>query len=244
MIFNFFKSKPTLKELIPNAFVDIHSHILPGIDDGAKNIEESLKLVSEMKKIGFSKIIGTPHTYTGLYENTPFSIKKSFDLISSKIKSGTKINYASEYLLDKNIVEKVRNNDLLCLKEKYVLVEMSYLAPPINLYEILFELRVNDFIPIIAHPERYIFFEKNFNEYIKLKKVGCLFQANLLSTTGYYGSSVLKLLEKLLGNNLIDFVGSDIHNMNHIRSFENKIQISNFDHLEKSILKTKEIFYK
>ena len=85
MIFNFFKSKPTLKELIPNAFVDIHSHILPGIDDGAKNIEESLKLVSEMKKIGFSKIIGTPHTYTGLYENTPFSIKKSLNSCSKSL---------------------------------------------------------------------------------------------------------------------------------------------------------------
>ena len=85
MIFNLFKAKPTLKELIPNGFVDIHSHILPGIDDGAKNIEESIKLISEMKKMGFSKIIGTPHTFPGLYENTNETIKKSFEKISQKL---------------------------------------------------------------------------------------------------------------------------------------------------------------
>ena len=78
MIFNLLKSKPTLKELIPEGFVDIHSHILPGIDDGAKNIKESLELIEKMNEMGFSKIIGTPHTYPGLYENTNESIKKSF----------------------------------------------------------------------------------------------------------------------------------------------------------------------
>ena len=79
MIFNLFKSRPTLKELIPEGFVDIHSHILPGIDDGAKNVEESLKLISEMHKIGISKIIGTPHTYPGLYNNNEKTIFNAYN---------------------------------------------------------------------------------------------------------------------------------------------------------------------
>ena len=106
MIFNLFKSKPTLKELIPEGFVDIHSHILPGIDDGPKNIEESLKLISEMKKMGFSKIIGTPHTYPGLYDNTNNSIKKSYEKISQKLNSEIKLNYASEYMIDRSLIKK------------------------------------------------------------------------------------------------------------------------------------------
>ena len=113
MLFNLFKSKPTLKELIPDGFVDIHSHILPGIDDGAKNIEESLELISKMKEMGFSKIIGTPHTYAGLYENNNESIKKSFEKLNDEIQTNTNIGFASEYMLDNTIIEKAQNKKLL-----------------------------------------------------------------------------------------------------------------------------------
>ena len=106
MIFNLFKSKPSLKELIPDRFVDIHSHILPEIDDGAKNVKESLVLISEMKQMGFSKIIGTPHTYPGLYDNTNYSIENSFNKISKKIDSDVEVSFASEYMLDKQLIEK------------------------------------------------------------------------------------------------------------------------------------------
>ena len=105
MIFNLFKAKPTLKELIPDGFVDIHSHILPGIDDGAKTIEESEILLNELKKIGFSKIYGTPHTYPGLYENTNESIKKSFNKLKNFIDDSLMIDYASEYLLNNKLTE-------------------------------------------------------------------------------------------------------------------------------------------
>ena len=237
MIFNLFKSKPTLKELIPNGFVDIHSHILPGIDDGAKNVEESLVLIKMMKKLGFSKIIGTPHTYPGLFDNTFKSIKDSFELISEKNFKKIKISYASEYMLDNSIVEKAKNKKLLCLKDNYVLVEMSFLNEPIDLYEIIFELRINGYIPILAHPERYLFYEGKFDKYIKLKKLGCLFQLNLLSSTNYYGKRVNYLLEKLLKNDLIDFVGSDIHSKSHISNFDKKVMVSNIDALEKVIEK-------
>ena len=235
MIFNLFKSKPTLKELIPKGFVDIHSHILPGIDDGAQNLNESLKLIKKMKKLGFSKIIGTPHTSPGLYNNTNESIKKSFNSVVKKIPKDIKIEYCSEYMIDNSLIKKAKNKELLCLKDNYILVEMSFISKPIGLYEILYEIKVNGYIPILAHPERYLFL--TMDNIYKIKNFGCLFQANLLSATGYYGKSVRVNLDRLLKRELIDFVGSDIHNIKHIAAFENKV-ISN------EVLKLREVIDK
>ena len=234
MIFNLFKSKPTLKELIPKGFVDIHSHILPGIDDGAKDINESLELISEMKNLGFSKIIGTPHSYPGLYNNTTESIKKSFEKLKKDLPKNSSIDYASEYMLEKSIIEKARNNKLLCLKDNYILVEMSFISEPYGLYEIIYEIKVNGYTPVIAHPERYLFY-KSLRNYKKLKNYGCLFQANLLSITDYYGKHVRKKLDNLINAELIDFVGSDIHNINHINAFEHKVRSNKVKILENII---------
>lgn len=234
MIFSIFKAKPTLRELIPDGFIDIHSHILPGIDDGAKTVGESLELISEMKKIGFSKIIATPHTYPGLYENTNMSIKKSFDKISDKKPVDIKIEYASEYMINDKIIEKARNKNLLCIKDNYVLIEMSFISEPIGLYEIIYEMKINGYIPILAHPERYLFVN-DLKTYFNLKKRGCLFQANLLSTADYYGVYIRKKLEKLIRNNMIDFVGSDIHNFNHISAFKRKVRLKKINDLKKII---------
>ncbi len=224
MIFNLFKSKPSLRELIPDGFVDIHSHILPGIDDGAKNVKESLVLISEMKKLGFSKIIGTPHSYPGLYNNTNDSIKRSFEKISKKINSEIKLNYASEYMIDDSLISKSENKDLLCLKDNLVLIETSFDHLPLNLFEVIFYLQTNGYLPVIAHPERYRYMYDNKHFY-KLADRGCKFQLNLLSAVGYYGEKCANITDFLLKNNLADFAGSDLHNLAQIRFFDNKIKI-------------------
>lgn len=234
MVFNLFKSKPTLRELIPRGFVDIHSHILPGIDDGAKNVKESINLISEMNKLGFSKVIGTPHTYEGLYNNTLNTIKDSFDKLLPFVKTKIKLGYATEYMLNKSIIQKAKAKNLLCLKDNYVLVEMSYISEPLNLREIIYEIKVNGYKPILAHPERYLFI-KDFKSYYELKEIGCLFQINLLSAVDYYGQKVRKNLDKLILNDLVDFVGSDIHKLHHVKAFEKKIKIKNLKKFEKSI---------
>jgi len=239
MIFNLFKSKPTLKELIPDGFVDIHSHILPGIDDGAKNTEESIKLIDKMKEMGFSKIIGTPHTYKGLYDNNSTSIKNAFEKLKKSVKKDIDIDYASEYLLDSSLIVKAKEKDLLCLKDNFVLVEMSYISPPINLYEIIYEIKVNGYNIILAHPERYLYFHNNFKEYIKLKKFGCNFQVNLLSFTDYYGKQVRNIAIKLLKKGIIDFSGSDIHSMRHIHAFNRKISLNDIKILEEILEKNR-----
>ena len=144
-------------------------------------------------------------------------------------------NAAAEHMMDDTFVELFKSKPLQTLKENYVLVEMSYINAPINLYDILFELQLAGYKPVLAHPERYMFFHHKFEEYNKLKKAGCLFQLNLLSATGYYGEGVLKAAEKLLNENMIDFTGSDVHHKRHAEAFKNNVPFKKTDSLVKAI---------
>ena len=235
-MFNIFQKKThNINDLIHEGFIDIHSHILPGIDDGVKNLNESLELISLLSNAGFKKIIGTPHSYPGLYDNTNNTINNSFMAVKKKYKGPCDLAYASEYMLDFSLIDKAEKKTLLTLKDNIILVEMSYIDAPKNLYDIIFSLITNGYTPLLAHPERYRFYFNDFNNYFKLKDVGCKFQLNLLSTTGYYGSQVFKISNKLLENNMIDFVGSDIHNKIHASQLSRKVRIKNIKKLEKSI---------
>lgn len=227
----FFRSKPVLKELIPDNYVDIHSHILFGIDDGAKTIEDSNFLMQSMLDMGFSKCITTPHTIEHVWDNTRESILQKRDevaVLSPVLTEQTKLKAASEYMMNDSFVKLFQSEPLLTLKGNYVLVEMSYLNPPIQLYDILFKVQLAGYTPVLAHPERYAFFHHNFSEYKKLKKAGCLFQLNLLSTMGYYGPEVMAAAEKLLKKGMIDFTGSDVHHKTHIEAFSKKIRIKDY----------------
>ena len=233
-----FKRKPKLSELIPTGYVDIHSHILPGIDDGAKNVNDSNYLLDSMKKMGFQKVITTPHTMSNVWNNTTITINEAYNLVKQElpeISSTLNLNYASEYFIDEHFVELFKSQPLLTLKDNYVLVEMSYLNPPIPLHEYLFELQLAGYQPILAHPERYVYYHHNFNDYEKLKKMGCYFQVNLLSTVGYYGKDVAIAADKLLQADMINFAGSDIHHKQHIDSFKRKTVIKSNKQLEKVI---------
>ena len=233
MIFNLFKSKPNLKEIIPDGFIDIHSHILPGVDDGAKDLDESLKIIDKLKQIGFKKIIGTPHTYAGVYNNTTDSIEKSYTELIKNNKSNIKLDFASEYMLDESILEKAEKGSLLTIKKQHVLIEMSYHSAPIDLFQKIFTLKMNNYIPVLAHPERYRFFHYDFDKYLKLKKHGCKCQINLFSITGYYGKDVLNTANKLIKNNLVEYLGSDIHNISQIKQFNKMVLIKEIKKLEK-----------
>ena len=235
-MFSFLKKKPRLVDLIPEGFVDIHSHILQGIDDGAKNISQSIQLIDGMKKIGFGKMIATPHTMAGVWDNSYENIKESYEGLTNKIEPGqSDISFASEYLIDSTFLENVQSQKLLCLKKNFVLVELSYLQSPVNLYEILFELQLKGYIPVLAHPERYSYFFNDFKAFEKLKSAGCLFQLNLMSTVGHYGADSVRIADKLLGEKMIDYVGSDIHHKGHLEVFVKPIRIKNLSELELTI---------
>ena len=138
-------------------------------------------------------------------------------------------------MIDSTLLRRAEDKSLLTLKGNYVLVEMSFISAPIDLYKIIFQLKVNDYIPVIAHPERYMFLFNSFDEYHKLKRVGCKFQINLLSTTNFYGNDVCKICDKLLKSNLVNFVGSDIHSQKHINKMKNNVEIKNLGKLQIAI---------
>lgn len=223
-----FKSKPILKDLIPDNYIDIHSHLLPGIDDGAKNLDDSLRLIKALQGFGAKQFVTTPHIIQYFYNNDFQSIKSTEKVFHKNLeKNNISIPFraAAEYMMDESFVKLFQSGALLTLKDNYVLVEMSYLNPPIQLYSIIFELQVAGYIPILAHPERYTFYHNNLDEYKKLINSGCLFQLNLLSVVGYYGAGIAKIADYLLKNGMYNFVGSDVHHDNHIAAFEKKIII-------------------
>ena len=235
----FFKKNNFLKDLISDNFIDIHSHLLFGIDDGAKNFDDTLFLTNALIELGVYQIITTPHTMQSVWENTSeIILNKKNEVVVLLKQNGVKIpfNTASEYLLDDNFVKRFQSEPLLTLKDNYVLVEMSYLNAPIQLYSILFDLQIAGYKPVLAHPERYLFYHSNFNEYNKLKKAGCLFQLNLLSTVGYYGENVALISKKLLDSGLIDFVGTDAHHKNHLKALQNKVILKDISPLKVAIV--------
>ena len=234
----FKKNKTFLKDLIPNNHIDIHSHLLPGIDDGAQTIDDTLFLLNSMTNMGITKIITTPHIFSGFWDNSKDKIQKLHIETIATLKEqniNIPIQAASEYLMDDHFVSLFQKGEILTLKDNYVLVEMSYLNPPIQLFDIIFDLQVAGYKPILAHPERYVFYHNHFDEYLKLKNAGCLFQLNLLSTVGHYGISVAEIAKKLLDKGLIDFVGSDVHHKKHIESFDKKVLLKDLQPLKDAL---------
>lgn len=239
-----FKSKPLLKDLISDNYIDIHSHLLPGIDDGAKSFEDSLRLTKALQEFGTSQLITTPHVIEHFWDNNSQNIKANEEQTRNDLrKNEVNIPFraAAEYMMDDYFVTLFQSKKLLTLKDNYVLVEMSYINPPIQLYSILFDLQIAGYIPVLAHPERYLFFHENFDEYQKLIRAGCLLQLNLLSVVGYYGIGICKIAEKLLQKGMYSFVGSDAHHDNHIAGFQQKIRIKDLVPL-KEVIKNNQLF--
>jgi tyrosine-protein phosphatase YwqE len=227
-VFSLFKAKPQLSDLIPEGAVDIHSHILPGIDDGAATISHTIKLLDGLNKIGFSKCIATPHTLPEIWENTSNGIKETFQTTKEQLQEPHQKmlqHAASEYMINEAFLERLHTEPLLTIKDNIVLIEMSYMNPPLALKEIIFEIQLKGYQPLLAHPERYLFYHQNTKMYQTLKELDVKFQLNLLSSVGYYGSSVATAADFLLKENYIDFVGTDVHHMKHIGAFENKLII-------------------
>lgn len=205
-------------------FTDIHNHILPGIDDGAVNIEASIELINGFKEIGIERLIATPHVMNDYYPNTSRIIENALDNLMNELHQRgekIKIKAAAEYMMDQPFLDLIEEDDLLCLKNKYLLVEMSYFQAPINLHDILFKIQTKQYKPVLAHPERYAYLHtKDLGKYQELKSRGCLFQLNFLSLTGHYGKNIQKIAFKLLENQLIDFIGSDTHQPRHLEKLK------------------------
>jgi protein-tyrosine phosphatase len=203
---------------------DMHSHMLPGIDDGSPDVETSVQLIQGLINLGYSNFITTPHVMEDLYPNNPESIGNAFNALKSGIDDpvlAKKFRFAAEYLLDGNVDMLLEKKEpLLTIKDRLVLVEISFASPPLHLREILFQLQISGYQPVFAHPERYGFYHQNPKEYAEIKATGCLFQSNLLSFSGYYGAAVKQAAEYLVQKGLIDLLGTDMHHEKHLQNLQ------------------------
>ncbi len=200
---------------------DVHSHFLPGLDDGCKTFEESMSLLKGMHQAGFKNIVCTPHIQAVHYQNSREIIMPVFEqlqlLVEKEVPSLT-LSVAAEYLLDEGFEEHLKNGLLTFGKEKYVLTELSYFTPYPRYRNLLQEIQMKGFKPILAHPERYGYWVKHNEPIEELHGAGVLLQVNIPSLTGYYGSEVRKRAFGLVEKGLISLAGSDVHNANYLQS--------------------------
>lgn len=223
-MFSFFKNKPALPPDFSWLGTDMHSHLLPAIDDGSPDIETSVELVKGFAALGYKKLITTPHILWEMYPNTSEIINSGCDALKKELALqdiDIEINAAAEYYIDEHFQDAVNAKEpLLTLKDNLLLVEFSMVTAPFDLKEILFELQMQNYQPIIAHPERYIYLRNKKEFFDELKETGCLFQLNLLSLVGHYGTSVQELAEYLIKKEFYDYAGTDLHNERQLAALQ------------------------
>ena len=212
---------------------DIHSHLLPGIDDGSPDVNTSIELLRSLSDAGIKNFICTPHIIGDMYRNTPVTINNALKLLQQACIDANldvTLSAAAEYMMDDHFLSLLRSKQpMLTLYKNYLLTELSYAAPPSNLEEMAFEIQTSGYIPLLAHPERYFYFHRNKDFYFHLKELGFLLQVNLLSLTGYYGKNVAKAANFLIKNKLVDFTGTDLHHENHLRALTAPDSLRLFD---------------
>ncbi|WP_315819873.1 tyrosine-protein phosphatase [Paraflavitalea speifideaquila] len=198
----------------------MHSHLLPGIDDGSPDEATSLMLIKGLQQLGYRQFITTPHIMWDVHQNDVNSISNAHGVLQGAIQQeglNVPLKAAAEYFLDDHFEGLLNKNiPLLTVKDNWVLVEFSFVAPPRNLKELLFELQIKGYKPILAHPERYSYLVSQKGWYDELKEAGCYFQLNLLSFTGYYGKIPNELAQYLVKKKYIDLLGTDLHHERHL----------------------------
>jgi protein-tyrosine phosphatase len=206
---------------------DMHSHLVPGIDDGSKTIEESVDLVKKFTGLGFKKLITTPHIMSDSYRNTPEIILGGLEKVRAAVKAeglDIVLGAAAEYYFDEGFPVLIKKKNLLTFGDNYVLFEVSYMNPPDNIFQVIFDLQVAGYKPVLAHPERYPFWYHRFEEYHKFKDAGVLLQLNTNSLAGYYGPEAKKIGERMVDENMIDFIGSDMHGLRHMEALQRALR--------------------
>jgi tyrosine-protein phosphatase YwqE len=202
----------------------MHSHLLPALDDGLQSLEQTLKFVKELSLLGYTKLICTPHIISDMYPNSPQTILPKLQLVRDALKENNipvQIEAGAEYMVDNNFEMSIQNNELLLTFGKnLILIEMSYAVASSNIEKVIFDLRLKGLHPVLAHPERYNYYFNDFEKYQRFADMGCLIQINLLSLLGYYGKPIKKTAEKLLKNNMVDLLGTDMHHENHLRALK------------------------
>ena len=218
MIGSLFGKKKSFTGLLSTT--DLHSHLLPGIDDGVQSIQESIDVIKGFKNLGYKKLITTPHIMYDFYKNDAEIIQSKLKDVRQAINEESieiEIGAAAEYYLDEYFLELINSDEkLLSFGSNYVLFELSFMSKPMILKEAIFNMQTKGYKPVLAHAERYLYYHKNINELTELHDTGVLLQLNLLSLSGFYSKEVKKMANKLIDLNMISFIGSDCHNANQL----------------------------
>ncbi|MCB2376288.1 capsular biosynthesis protein [Hymenobacter sp. BT635] len=223
-------SAPVAPVSLGSLEVDMHSHLLPGLDDGAETMEQSVELLRAMQALGYRKLIMTPHIMGDFFKNTPTGIQAALQLLRDAAAAAgitnIELECAAEYYLDEWFQHKLDSQEPLLSfggDNKYVLFETSYINEPFNFAETVFNLKSAGYQPVLAHPERYTYFYGRFAELEKVRESGVLLQVNLNSLAGYYSAGAKRVAEKLIDAGLVDLLGSDAHNLKHTDTLLNKV---------------------
>lgn len=233
-MFNWLKRKAPQQNsaalLVPTT--DVHSHLLPGIDDGAQNMEESIEMIQGFAAAGYKRLVTTPHIMGDFYQNTPEIIGAKLQEVRNAIAEAQidiHIEAAAEYYLDETFIEKLdKAEPLLTFGNRYVLFETSYMNEPAQLKEVIFQLKANNYQPVLAHPERYVYLYDSFKKLEEIAATGVLLQINILSLTAYYSKQSRKIAQRLIDAEMVSMIGSDCHKMKQQEAMLQTIQNSKY----------------
>lgn len=222
-LFDFF-SKKTSEPLYNDLYIDMHSHYLPGIDDGAENIEITIEMLRHFESLGYKKVIATPHIMGDFYKNTPEIISGKINDVKNRLETenlSIQLQYAAEYYLDESFLSRINKREkLLTFGDNYILFETSYINESSQLKEVIFGLKSEGYRPVFAHPERYTYMYNDFKKYEEIYQLGIHFQLNMLSLIGHYSPMAKKVAERLIDAGMISFVGTDAHNPRHFEGLK------------------------
>lgn len=230
-VFNWFKKNKSSVQGHP-VFTDVHSHLLPGIDDGVQSFEQAEEIINQFISLGYTKLVTTPHVMSDTYRNTPEIIRSKLSALQAYLrekKIEIEIQAAAEYYLDEDLMSKAEKGEqLLTFGDNYVLFETNFMTEPIQLKEFIFLLSTKGYNPVLAHPERYIFLQNDLRKLEDLIDRGVLFQVNISSLSGYYSKNAKRTARKLIDNGWIHFLGSDCHSMQHVELLKSMLSTKYF----------------
>jgi len=239
----FFKKKEVLPPFdLSNFKVDMHSHLIPGIDDGSQNMDQTIAILAKFQSLGYKKVITTPHIMTDSYPNTPEIIQSGLEEVRKAIKEvglTIQIEAAAEYYFDETFMPKIKNRELLTFGDNYVLVEFAFHSPPQYLEQLFFELQTNGYRPVVAHFERYMYYLGDIEKAKEWRSKGINIQINLNSLIGHYGPEVKKQAEKLIDAVEFDFVGTDCHRIEHLMLLEQHLNLPYIHKIGSYLIKNK-----
>lgn len=215
-MFNFF-SKPQKPISLPYS-TDIHCHVIPGVDDGSPDVQTSADLIEHMQKWGISRIFASPHVTKSTFENTPETLAEPLRQLRAELTSrgnDIEVNHHAEYRLDDFSLAQFEAGTFMSLPGNYIMIENPFVDEPWFIDQVIFDLQVKGFTPVLAHPERYSYYFKRRDRYKALHDAGAKFQVNVLSLAEAYGKEQRAMAGYLISNGLVDFLGTDLHNSRH-----------------------------